>query len=147
MKIKCWSIWEHVAFQRMWLLMLLKLFNRGIWQKCKEFGIVILGFADKAMQLLYLGIKKYIISMNVLGSPYFKLLVWLDTFVWRILGNWIILLLLTETKILTSNLLTFAVTTSFFNCKLACNSLLLTVTLQVQLSTHEIIFHHRHILN
>ena len=34
-----------------------------VWQKYHEFDIVILDFADTPMHLLYLGIKKHIISM------------------------------------------------------------------------------------
>ena len=33
-----------------------------VWQKYEKFGIEILGFADTPMLLLFLGIKKYIIS-------------------------------------------------------------------------------------
>ena len=34
-----------------------------VWQKYKEFGVLNLDFSDTPMNLLYLGIKKYIISM------------------------------------------------------------------------------------
>ena len=54
-KMKCWSIWEHLAFQRMLLSMLLRLFKKGqeyhepdVWQKYVQnsSAFVILGHQE-----------------------------------------------------------------------------------------------------
>ena len=63
--MKYWSNCKLVDFQKIWLSMLLRLFEQGqenhgpdVWQKDEEFVLDIVDFADTPMHLLYLGIKK-----------------------------------------------------------------------------------------
>ena len=65
-KMKCWSIWGHVAFQNV-AFSAIEVFQHGqeyhisvIWKKYEEFGIDIIDLAVIPMQLTNLGIKKYI---------------------------------------------------------------------------------------
>ena len=62
--LRTWCFSKNVAFDA------IKAFQQGqeylepdLWQKYEEFGIDILDFSDTPMHLLYLGIKKYIVSM------------------------------------------------------------------------------------
>ena len=73
LKTCCFSM--NVAFKSM------EAFQQGqeyhesdIWWKYEEFGIDILDFSDTSMNLLYLGIKKYIINMisTLLRLKYMK---------------------------------------------------------------------------
>ena len=72
LKTKCWNNWEHVAFSRMWLSMPWRLFSeaRISWTKHLAtvwgVGIDMLDFVDIPMHLIFLGIKKYIISIPTL---------------------------------------------------------------------------------
>ena len=69
-KTKCWNILRICCFSKNLAFNAIAAFQQGqechgpdIWKQYEKFGIDILGFADSPMHLLYLGIKKYIISM------------------------------------------------------------------------------------